>query len=207
MARSKRQADPPAVRVFDDERPIADLIADPQNARRHSEGQIAQIVESIGQFGYVNKVVIRPDGMIIGGHATLDAIKRIGGFVPDGGKLPVRVVEGLTPTQYAKLALALNRIPENSTWDDGLLRDVLAGIRDEGEDVLDVGFSSGEVDKLLAEPADIEVQSIDTAPVDDEFWISIRGQLKDQAAALQALQAALKSYRDVTVELGTINLG
>ena len=45
--------------ITDEVRKVADLKVDPRNARRHSEAQISQIIESIEKFGYVDKI-IRP---------------------------------------------------------------------------------------------------------------------------------------------------
>lgn len=202
---AKPDAQPTGPRTVDETRKVADLKADPKNARRHSEAQIAQIaqiVRSIETFSYVNKVVARPNNIIIAGHATLEAVKRLG-----REDVECRIVYGLSEGGYAKLALALNKIPENSRWDDDVLAEVMGELKDAGEDLLDTGFSGGEIDKLLAEPDALEVKEIETGPVEDEFWISVRGPLKDQAAALKALDAAMKPFAGVTVDLGTINIG
>jgi ParB-like chromosome segregation protein Spo0J len=188
--------------ITDETRKIAALTADPRNARRHSQAQIAQIVHSIEEFGFVNRVVIRPTGQIIAGHATTEALRRL-----SRDDVEVRVVGGLTEAQYQKLALALNRLPENSSWDDDMLAEIMGELRTAGEDIGDIGFSPGEIDKLLKPDDPLAVREIETGPVDDEFWISVRGPLKDQAAALKALELAMKPHADVTVELGTINLG
>lgn len=189
----------PAIRTENGTAKIADLTADPKNARRHSEAQIAQIVQSIERFGYVAPVIIKPSGQIIGGHATVQALKRL-----ERDNVDVRIVHGLTEAGYRALGIALNKIPENSRWDDAVLRDVLAEIDGGDEDVTGLGFSANELTKLLAEPDDLEVKEIDTSPVEDEFWISIRGPLKEQANALKALRDAMKPFTGVTVEQGTI---
>lgn len=188
--------------ITDETRKLASLKDDPRNARRHSQAQIAQIIQSIEKFGYVNKVVIWPDGQTIGGHATREALARIGRT-----DVECRVVSGLTEAQYQALGLALNKIPENSSWQDDVLAEIMGELNDAGEDLTVTGFSSAERDKLLAVQQPVEVHEIETGPVDDEFWISIRGPLKHQAAALSALEAALKPYGDVTVDLGTISVG
>lgn len=195
--------------ITDEVRKVSELTADPRNARRHSEAQISQIVQSINRFGFVEKIAIRPDGRLIAGHARLEALKRIEQADHPAGELTidVRVVAGLSESAYKALGLALNRIPENSQWDDDVLRDILGEIQNEGEDLIGLGFSPNELNKRLAEPDDLEVKEIETGPVDDEFWISIRGQLKDQANALQALREAMKPFVGVTVEQGTISLG
>lgn len=96
--------------ITDELRKVAELKPDPRNANRHSEGQVAQIVTSIEQYGYIDKIVIRPSGQLIGGEGRLDAIKRLG-----WSEIDVRVVSGLTEAQYKALGLALNRIPRNSS--------------------------------------------------------------------------------------------
>lgn len=186
----------------DEVRRVADLKRDSKNARRHTEAQIAQIMRSIEEFGFVNKIVIRPDGRLIGGDATLSALQRL-----ERAEAECRVVAGLSDAGYRKLALALNKIPENSAWDDDVLAEVIGELKDAGEDLAAAGFSTGEIDKLLAVPDELEVREIETGPVDDEFWISVRGPLKDQAAALKALEQAMKPWPEVSVDLGTINIG
>jgi ParB-like chromosome segregation protein Spo0J len=186
--------------ITDQVRKVAELSADPRNARRHSEAQISQIVHSIETYGYVDKIIIRESGQMIGGHARLEALKRMG-----IEEVECRVVGGLTESAYKAMGIALNRIPENSRWDDDVLREILGELQHEGENAL-LGFSPAELDKILAEPADLEVKEIETGPVSDEFWISIRGPLLHQARALKALQDALKPFGGVTVEQGTISL-
>ena len=188
--------------ITDEVRLVSALTADPRNARRHSEAQISQIVASIERFGFVEKITITPEGVVIGGHARLEALKRM-----SRTDVECRVIAGLTPSGYKALGLALNRIPENSRWDDDVLRDLLGELQEEGEDALGLGFSSNELGKLLKEPDDLEVKEIETGPVDDEFWISVRGPLKEQAKAFKALEAAMKPFGGVSVEQGTINLG
>ena len=117
------------------------------------------------------------------------------------------MIDGLSEAGYKALGLALNKIGENSRWDDEILRGVLLELQDEGEDALVLGFSPGELKGLLDEPADLEVREIETGPVDDEFWISLRGPLAHQAKVLRILQDAMKPFAGVTVEQGTINLG
>jgi len=188
--------------ITDEVRKVASITVDPRNAKKHPESQVSQLVQSMEQFGYIEKLILRPNGQLIGGEGRLEAIKRIG-----WEEIGVRVVAGLSEAQYAALGLALNRIGENSRWDDDILRGVLLDIQEEGENALHLGFSPGELSRILAEPDELEVKEIETGPVDDEFWISIRGPLAQQANALKALQDALKPYAGVTVEQGTISVG
>lgn len=190
------------LKITDETRKVGALKVDPKNARRHNEQQIAQIMGSIEEFGYVNKINIRPNNQIIGGHATLDALKRLG--KTDDDDVEVRVVEGLTEAQYAKLAIALNKIPENSSWDYPVLADILGELKEGGDPLENIGMSESELDRILANDKPIEVKEVETGKVDDEFWISIRGPLASQAKALHALTEAMKPFAGVTVDLGTI---
>ncbi len=191
------------VNVFDDKRDIDSLTPDPQNPKRHPESQIANIAATIKQFGYINKIVIRGTGMMIGGHATRDALKRNG----TTGEIEVRVVEGLTEAQYHALMLALNKLPDGGSYDNALLAELLREVTTAGIDAGDLGYSDKERDRLLEGDDELEVREIETSEVDDEFWISVRGPLKHQAAALRALETAMKPLDGVTVDLGTIALG
>jgi ParB-like chromosome segregation protein Spo0J len=188
--------------ITDEVRKVADPTVDPENPRRHSEAQISQIAPSTEQFGFAEKIVIRPNGQIIAGHARLEALKRL-----RREEAECRVIAGLSDSAYKALGIALNRIPENSRWDDDTLRGVLIEIQEDAQNPLSLGFTPGELSKILSEPDELEVKEIETGPVEDEFWISIRGPLTHQAHALKASQEAMKPYTGVTVEQGTISVG
>src|SRR4051812_20531466 len=99
MAKPPKPSDKPA--VTNETRAISALAVDPRNARRHSEAQVSQIVQSIERFGFVNPIVIQPSGAIVGGHATVQALKRMGRT-----EVECRVVAGLTDAAYKALGLA-----------------------------------------------------------------------------------------------------
>jgi ParB-like chromosome segregation protein Spo0J len=192
-----------APKITDETRKVSELRPDPKNPKTHSERQISDIVQSIEAFGYVNKIAIKPDGMIIGGHGTLDAIKRLG-----WDKVDVRVVAGLTPAAYRKLNIALNKLPEGSKWDERLLSEIIQELdaAGEGDDLVNIGFGEKELAGLRAGDDPLEVKEIETGDVEDEFWISIRGPLAAQADVLKAMEGAMKPFEGVSVELGTIGL-
>jgi hypothetical protein len=47
-------------------------------------------------------------------------------------------------------------------------------------------------------------EEIPITPVNNSFWISVRGPLKDQATALQRLTPMMADMPEVEVEIGTI---
>lgn len=191
------------IKITDDVRPLSSLKPDPKNARRHPEQQIAKIAASIKRFGYVNKIAVRPDGMIIGGHATKLGLERVGGYDP----CEVRVVGGLTEKEYRQLGAALNKLPEGSSWDETILAEILAEMEADHEDATSIGFSENEVKRMLRGNDDLEVKEIDTDKVEDEFWISVRGPLDQQALALKAIEQIMLKFPGVSVDLGTIAVG
>jgi DNA modification methylase len=127
-------------------RPVAELRPHTGNARVHSVEQLDQIKASMLAFGFTNPLLVDEDGVLIAGHGRLDAALALG-----IGKVPVIVLRHLSPAQKEALRLADNRIAENATWDQSLLRDALAGLQAAGEvDLLAIGFSQDEIGAILA---------------------------------------------------------
>lgn len=202
MAKQKKLTATGEPVIADEVRKVSSLTVDPRNPKKHPESQVADIAASLERFGYIEKLVIRPNGQLVGGEGRLEAIKRLG-----WDEIECLVVAGLSETAYSALGLALNKLGENGRYDNDILRDVILGIHEDGENAMSLGFSQAELKGILEEPADLEVKEIETSAVDDEFWISIRGPLAQQANALRALEAAMKPFAGVSVEQGTINIG
>ena len=59
-------------------RSLDELIPYANNARTHSDIQIAQIAASIAEFGFVNPVLVDEDGVLIAGHGRLMAARQLG---------------------------------------------------------------------------------------------------------------------------------
>lgn len=183
-------------------RPIVDLKVNPRNAREHDPAQVSLIADSIKRFGFANPILIDDKGMIRAGHGRALAAREA-----DLREVPTITLHGLTEHEWRVLALADNQLALNSSWNADILRAELLGLREDGEDVLGLGFREKEIDGLLGNGEDedpVEVREIEVGEVEDRFWIAIRGPIKDQAAALLALEEAMKPFADVEVELGTI---
>ncbi|MBE0657715.1 MAG: ParB N-terminal domain-containing protein, partial [Bryobacteraceae bacterium] len=54
------------------------LVPYARNARTHSEEQVAQIAASIAEFGWTNPILAGADGIVIAGHARLQAARKLG---------------------------------------------------------------------------------------------------------------------------------
>jgi DNA modification methylase len=127
--------------------PLASLVPYAENARTHSDAQVAQIASSIAEFGFVNPVLVDAAGVLVAGHGRVMAAKRLG-----MAAVPAIRLAHLTEAQARALRLADNQIALNSGWDEALLAAEIARIRDEALVDLDVlGFSGMELDRLLAE--------------------------------------------------------
>ena len=125
--------------------PTAKLVPYARNARAHSEAQVAQIAASIAEFGFTNPILAGSDGVIVAGHGRLAAAQKLG-----LDSVPVVVLDHLTPTQRRALVIADNRIAENATWDNELLRVELADLQDAGFDIDLTGFDADALADLLA---------------------------------------------------------
>ena len=60
------------------QKPITELIPYVNNARSHSDEQVAQIAASIKEFGFTNPVLIDGENGIIAGHGRVLAARKLG---------------------------------------------------------------------------------------------------------------------------------
>jgi DNA modification methylase/ParB-like chromosome segregation protein Spo0J len=127
-------------------RPVAELRAHPGNARVHSPAQIEQIKASMLAFGFTNPLLVDEHGVLIAGHGRLEAALALG-----IARVPVIVLRHLSAAQKEALRLADNRIAENASWDQALLREALAAVQAAPDlDLAALGFSAAELDDILA---------------------------------------------------------
>lgn len=153
--------------------PVASLVPYAENARTHSETQVAQIAASIAEFGFVNPVLVDAAGVLVAGHGRVMAAKRLG--MP---AVPAIRLQHLTEAQARALRLADNQIALNSGWDEALLAAEIARIRDDAEVDLEVlGFSPLELDQLLAAAENGDCDAADDAPPPPAVPVSRTGDL------------------------------
>jgi DNA modification methylase len=127
--------------------PVERLIPYARNARTHSDEQVAQVAASIAEFGFVNPILVGPDGVLIAGHARLLAARKL-----RLTEVPVLVLGHLTETQRRALVIADNRLAMNAGWDEEMLRVELESLQEDGFDLDIVGFSDDEIEDLLRGP-------------------------------------------------------
>lgn len=125
-------------------RSVAELSADPANARKHSERNLDAIKASLTRFGQQKPIVIDSSGVVRAGNGTLAAAKALGWAEIDV------VVSNLQGAEAMAYAIADNRTAELAEWDDDVLAATLQSLADEDPALLvDAGFTADEL-KVLA---------------------------------------------------------
>ena len=126
---------------------LAELMPYAGNAKKHDSTQIANVAESIRQFGFVQPIVIDRDGVIVIGHCRALAAEKLG-----MKEVPCVCVDDLTPEQVNALRIVDNKSNE-SPWDFDILHDELADI-----DLSRFDFDFGLDKKKNKEEIDGEVE-------------------------------------------------
>lgn len=108
---------------------IKELTPYARNAKKHDKVQIANVAESIKQFGFVQPIVVDKDKVVIIGHCRLLAAQKLG-----MEEVPVIIADNLTPTDVTKLRNLDNKLNE-SEWDFDLLSVDIADLDFDGFDI------------------------------------------------------------------------
>jgi ParB-like chromosome segregation protein Spo0J len=125
--------------------PIERVIPYARNPRRNGEA-VAAVAASIAEFGWRQPIVVDEQMVIVAGHTHYEAAKRLGLT-----SVPVHVARGLSPAQLRAYRLMDNRLHQNATWDDDLLKLELADLKLDEFDLSLTGFDDDELARLLAE--------------------------------------------------------
>jgi ParB-like chromosome segregation protein Spo0J len=126
--------------------PLATLVPDPANARTHPQANLDAIVASLRRWGQAEPLIVQAGTRrVVAGHGRLEAMKALGWTVCDVVELEV------SGTDATALGVALNRTASLAEWDDQALATILEQLRAEDGGLDGVGFSTGEIDRLLDE--------------------------------------------------------
>ena len=151
---------------------IATLIPYVRNSRTHSDAQVAQIAASIREFGFTNPVLLDEANGIIAGHGRVLAARKLG--MQD---LPAIRLAHLTEAQKRAYVIADNKLALNAGWDEELLRLELKDLQDLNFDVALTGFSTEELDALMAPPGTEGLTDPDAVPEAPEHPVSVPGDV------------------------------
>ncbi len=116
-----------------------------RNPKKHPAAQIEKIVNSINQFGFNNPILVAHKFGIVAGHGRYLAAKKL-----KLKKVPVIVLNHLTPIQAQAYLIADNRIGEDAPWDEDLLKNILWELETGFKDLTITGFDMPEIDRLMA---------------------------------------------------------
>ena len=135
---------------------IDKLIPYINNTKIHSDEQIKKLRASLREFGFVNPVLIDKDFNILAGHGRVIAAKQEG-----LKEVPCVLVDYLTDAQKKAYIIADNRIAEDATWDEELLKVELEALDAEAFDLSLTGFDEDELNDLFKEEKVVEDDDYD----------------------------------------------
>jgi len=122
---------------------IEKLIPYANNARTHSDKQVAQIAASIREFGFNNPVLIDEQSSIIAGHGRVLAARKL-----ELDSIPCIRLNHLSDTQRRAYMIADNKIAMNAGWDEELLALELTELTEFGVNMDLTGFTVDEIVSL-----------------------------------------------------------
>jgi hypothetical protein len=122
----------------------AKLIPYARNSRVHSEEQVAQIASSIQEWGFTVPILIDEQNVLIAGHGRLLAAQKL-----ELDKVPVMVAKGWSEAQTRAYVIADNKLTENSTWDEELLKVEIKQLEIDSFDLSKLGFGIDEMTELF----------------------------------------------------------
>ena len=138
---------------------IATLIPFAKNSRTHSDAQVAQIAASIREFGFTNPVLIDEANGIIAGHGRVMAARKL-----KMSEVPCIRLAHLTDAQKRAYVIADNKLALNAGWDEAMLKLELADLKGLDFDLDLTGFSTDEINALLADKGTEGLTDPDDAP-------------------------------------------
>lgn len=171
------------------------LLAHESNYRRHGGAQLDALRGSLSQLGWVKSILVsKRTGKVLDGHARVEEAMRQG--------LPVVPVEYLDVSEAEeKLILAsIDPMSEMAAHDDEALKALLEEVETEEAGLLAMLESIEGKPRPMAQ---VKVEEVDFSQVADGFWLTVRGPLPRQMAALEKLRAAMEEIPGVEVEVGT----
>ena len=147
-----------------------------KNTKKHDKTQIANVAESINQYGFVQPIVVDKNDVIVIGHCRYEAAKKL-----KLETVPCVCVDDLTDEQVKALRIVDNKTNE-SPWDMDFLADELAKV-DLSTFDFDFGVSLDEDDTQTKEREEISLNeniSVVVECSDDEEAETIFEKLSEE---------------------------
>ena len=124
--------------------PLAKLQPYAANPKAHDDDQVAKLAASMAEFGWTVPCLVAEDGELIAGRGRVLAATRLALT-----EAPVIVFAHLSEAKRRAYGIADNKLTKLGSWDQAQLSGVLQSLLADDFDLSLVGFSDGELDKLL----------------------------------------------------------
>jgi DNA modification methylase len=115
-----------------------------REARLHPRAQIEKIKKSLRTHGQVLPILVDSDNVIIDGHAVWLAARELG-----AEEIAVVRVCGRSAADKIALRLLVNRVADDSVWNQNILRDEFEELLSVAYDLELTGFDAPEIDHVL----------------------------------------------------------
>ncbi len=126
-------------------KPISELKSYKNNPRKN-DGAVEIVKKSIQEFGFKVPIIIDKNNEIIAGHTRVKAAKEL-----NITEVPTIKASDLTPEQVKAFRIMDNRSQEFSFWDEDLLQQELAELKELNFDLELIGFPEEEESGLSLE--------------------------------------------------------
>lgn len=159
-----------------------------KNPRKNDGEPVDKVAASIKELGWGAPIVARRNGEIIAGHTRWKAAQQLGLT-----RVPVRFVD-LDDDKARKLAIADNRLGELAQWNMPDLYAMLADM--PGDDVALVGFSTSEVDNIMAQSI-AETENMPPSSAEEEWSKGMPEFKADESPVYKTIQVHFKDEASV----------
>jgi DNA modification methylase len=149
-----------------------DRIKPYENNPRINDDAVADVVQSINEFGFRQPIVVDTAGVIIVGHTRFKAAQQLA-----LDEVPVHVATDMEPEAVRAYRIADNRTGENAEWDYDLLPLEIGALQDSGFDCELLGFDSDELAALLHPGVDQGLTDPDEVPEPPDEAITQPGDI------------------------------
>lgn len=136
--------------------PVADLMADPRNVKKHPENQLRQIMASINRFGFNDPIAVDQDNVVVEGHGRLEAAQRLG-----MNEVPTLRLTFASETERRAYAIAHNQTQQLSPLDNDVIMDEFDRLGVTQNDYEPMGFTNEDVVFMSYERGDLGPESAD----------------------------------------------
>ena len=142
------------------------------NAKEHPDWQIAQIKNSIEQFGFNDPIAVNENMGIIEGHGRYLAAKELG-----LKKVPCIILSGMTADEERAYIIAHNKLTMNTGFDLEALEYELNALKVEDFDLSLTGFNQDDIENILYKNE--EINALDS--IAEGGYSSLADEMRDSS--------------------------